>query len=159
MLLHLTGTETVETVLVEPARLVVEVRYADTHRRPPAHFHPAHDERFEVLSGCIGARVGDVTSAHGPGEVFEAPRGTVHQLWPVGGPAAARWESCPGARALDFFQALDRLHRSGARGPVRALRLAALVGAHDDVFRLAEGPQALVRAATRLAARVIPSGG
>lgn len=159
MLLHLTGTETVETVLVEPDRLVVEVRYADAHRRPPAHFHPEHHERFEVLSGRIGTRIGRVTRTYGPGEVFEAPVGTVHQMWPVGGPAAARWECRPGARTLEFFQALDRLHRSGARGPLRALHLAAVVGAHDDVFRLAVGPPTLLHRATRVAARLNRTGG
>ena len=159
MLLHLTDTETVEPVAVEPDRLVVEVHYADAHRRPPAHFHPEHDERFEVLSGRIGARIGRSTRTYGPGEAFDAPRGTVHQMWPVAGPAVARWECRPGARSLEWFQALDRLHRSGARGPLRGLRLAALVGAHDDVFRLAVGPPALVLGATRVAARVVGTRG
>ena len=145
--------------MVEPGRLVVEVLYARAHRRPPAHLHPAHDERFEVLSGRIGARIGGASQVYGPGEVFEAPRGTVHQMWPVGGPASARWECRPGERSLAWFRALDDLHRRGLRGAARAVALAGLVGAHDDVFRLAVGPApALLRAGTRAAAAVTRGG-
>ena len=158
MRLHLTGTETVEPLVVEDDRLVVEVRYADAHARPPAHLHPAHDECFEVVAGRIGARIGRESREYVPGEEFEVRRGTVHQMWPVGGPAAATWECRPGARSLDWFRALDELHRRGLRGPVRGLALAALVGAHDDVFRLASGPRPLLRAATRAAALVTRDG-
>jgi len=37
--------------------LVLEARYAGGGSPPPAHFHPAQDERFEVLAGAMRARI------------------------------------------------------------------------------------------------------
>ena len=37
--------------------LVLEARYAGGGSPPPAHFHPAQDERFEVFAGAMRARI------------------------------------------------------------------------------------------------------
>lgn len=71
------------------------------HRTPP-HVHPEMEERWEVVSGRVGFRIGGVEHTAGPGDVLVAPPGTPHCGWNLG-PAgvhlrvrfrpALRWES------------------------------------------------------------------
>ena len=79
---------------------------------PPKHFHPAQDERFEVLEGALTARVDGEERELESGDVLEIPRGAVHQMWNAGERRPAR----PGGR-----------HRPGApgSGSRRSTRCAA----------------------------------
>ena len=92
--------------------LVMVASYEGNGLMPPAHLHPAQDERFEVLEGTIHAIVGDEDRRHSAGDVFEVPRGVVHQMTAVG-PARVRWEVRPALRTAEFF---ERLYGGGA-GP------------------------------------------
>lgn len=47
----------------------------------PDHVHPYQEERFEVLSGRLGLRVGGVERVHGVGEVIVVPAGSAHAAW------------------------------------------------------------------------------
>lgn len=155
MLLHLTATEVVETLAVEDDRLLVTARWDANHPRPPRHFHPAHDERFEVLSGRVATVIGTSKRVYQAGESFEAPAGTVHSMWPTGGGATATWESRPGQRVLDLFTELDALTRRGLHGPALVMAMGAVVGRHDDVLRLAAHPRPVVRGLLKALSRVV----
>ena len=111
--------------------LVLEARYAGGGSPPPAHFHPAQDERFEVLAGAMRARIGGTESELDAGEVIEVPRGTAHQFWNPGEEeAAVRWITLPAGRTLEFFRELAAA-ASGEGDP------ATLLERYADTFRVA----------------------
>ena len=101
----LTPHETVTVKRSDPEVLEVEAEYGPSGKPPPPHLHPAQDERFEVLEGTIHAIVGDSDERHPVGDVFEVPRGVVHQM-AAEGPARVRWEVRPALRTAEFFSRL-----------------------------------------------------
>jgi quercetin dioxygenase-like cupin family protein len=113
-----TGAETDGEVLE------MEATYGRTGQLPPQHFHPSQVERFEVLEGTIRAIVDGTERRYGPGESFEVPAGTPHQMT-ADGPARTRWEVRPALRTAEFFA---RLYS----GPVDSDFLAKF----SDEFRL-----------------------
>ena len=129
--LHLTPSATVTVVEHTPEVLVVEARYGEGSGRPPPHLHPTQDERFTMHEGELHVEVGDEWRLLGAGESLEIPRGTAHVLWSTR-PARATWETRPAGRTLEWFTAIDALHKRGAE-PSEYARLFAL---YDDVFRL-----------------------
>ncbi len=65
------------------------------------HVHPEMQERWEVVRGQVGFRIGERELAAGPGDVVVAPAGFAHRAWNRGGDAvhlriqmtpALRWE-------------------------------------------------------------------
>lgn len=48
---------------------------------PGAHTHPHQQERFEVLSGTLGMRVGRRKYRLGAGEAMVVAQGAVHRWW------------------------------------------------------------------------------
>jgi quercetin dioxygenase-like cupin family protein len=48
------------------------------------HVHPAQTERFEVLDGTVGFRLGRKTFEARLGDVAFVPSGTPHQFWNSG---------------------------------------------------------------------------
>src|SRR4051794_37016902 len=77
---------------------------------PPEHLHPRQDEHFEVLEGEVRAIVDGTESRHGPGDAFDVPAGTPHQMAAIS-PARFRWEVRPALRTAEFF---ERLYGGGA---------------------------------------------
>jgi mannose-6-phosphate isomerase-like protein (cupin superfamily) len=152
--LKLTPTESVEVRSSTPELLEVEASYAPAGKPPPRHLHPAQDERFEVLAGSLRVRVGDEERTLGPGETLEVPRGISHQMWNPGAePARVAWQTRPRGRTERWFTALDALQRQGrvgGNGMPGPLAFGALLSEYDDVFRLAVGPDPVVRGALAL---------
>jgi mannose-6-phosphate isomerase-like protein (cupin superfamily) len=113
--------------------LVLEARYAAGGSPPPAHFHPAQDERFEVLAGAMRARIDGRESELDAGDVIEVPRGTAHQFWNPGEEeAAVRWITLPAGRTLEFFRELAGAGSGSGEGDP-----ATLLERYADTFRLA----------------------
>ena len=139
--------QALEVLSDEPAVLVVRSRWSGSPRRPPAHLHPAQDERFEVLDGVLQTEVAGRPRTLEAGDVLEVERGTVHRMW-AEGDIVARWETRPAGRTLALFEALDRAQRAGRaqRKPPPLPTLAAVLRDFDDTFRLA-GPRPLMRTA------------
>jgi quercetin dioxygenase-like cupin family protein len=133
--------------------LEVEGEWGPGGKPPPKHFHPAQDERFEVLDGTLWARVDGAEHRLSPGDVLEVPRGAVHQMWNAAEvPARAIWRTSPAGRTYDWFAALDGLLRServGRNGMPSPLAFGAYLTEYSDVIRLA-GPQPLVGGAVRV---------
>ncbi|HEU0024734.1 MAG TPA: cupin domain-containing protein, partial [Thermoleophilaceae bacterium] len=113
-------------------------------------FHPAQDERFEVLEGELRAVVDGREHTLGPGDTLEVPRSAVHKMWNSSdGLTRAVWQTRPAGRTLDWWKAIDELgrrHPPGRAGIPSPTRLAALLSEYDDVMRLAAGPKPLVGA-------------
>jgi quercetin dioxygenase-like cupin family protein len=142
---RLTPSEQVTVVSRAPGALVVEATYAGQGSPPPAHVHPAQDERFEVLEGSLSVRlrrspVRELVA----GEVLEIPRGTAHSMWNAGDDTVrVRWETRPAGRTEQWWAALDAARHEGERMPPLPT-LAALLTEYRDVFRLG-APQAIMR--------------
>jgi quercetin dioxygenase-like cupin family protein len=146
--LQLTPSESIRVLRNEPDAIEVEGTWGPNGSPPPKHFHPAQDERFEVLEGTLSTRLAGVERELRPGDVLEVPRGTVHQLWNAGDvPARALWITSPAGRTGEWFAGVDALLRSGRvgrNGMPGPLAFGAYLSEYDDVFRLA-GPQLLLR--------------
>jgi quercetin dioxygenase-like cupin family protein len=148
----LTPHETVTVVRSEPELLEVEAEYGPSGKPPPPHLHPAQDEHFEVLAGELTARLdgGPEQKLHA-GETIDIPRGTKHQMWnAAAAEARVRWETKPAGRTEDWFKAVDGLVRDAGGKQPSPLAFAPLLEEYGDVFRLAVGPDALVRPATKV---------
>lgn len=108
--------------------------YAPGADAPPAHFHPAQDERFEVLAGAMRTRIGGQGGELATGDLLEIPRGTAHQMWNAGEePAVVDWRTMPAGRTLEWFRKLAAMLAGDS-----AIDGDALVAEYADVFVLAE---------------------
>jgi quercetin dioxygenase-like cupin family protein len=148
--LKLTPSESLEVLASGPETLEVEATYGPNGSPPPAHWHPAQDERFEVVAGTLRVRVDGTERDLTPGETIEIGRGSVHQMWNPGAePARVRWRTSPGGRTEQWFRSIDALHREGKvgrNGMPGPLAFGVMLSEYRDVFRLA-GPDWLLRPA------------
>jgi len=156
--LKITPTESVTLVSSTPDALVVEAVYGPSSKKPPAHLHPEQDEHFEVLAGSVRAQVDGDERTLEACDTLDIPRGTVHQMWNPGpGEARVRWETAPAGRTEQWFRAIDRLHREGrvgSNGMPGPLAFGVLLSEYRDVFRLAAGPDPVVRTGLSILGKV-----
>lgn len=115
------------------------------------HVHPQIEERFVVIAGVLGTRLGGVERELRAGEEATVPPGTPHDWWnggedeasvlvEVSGPdeQAARFEAMI---ATIFGLANDG--RTNAKGMPAPLQLALLAQEFDDVIRFTSPPRAV----------------
>ncbi len=123
-----------------PEALEVEASYRPGGSPPPAHFHPAQDEHFEILEGAMRARVDGEERELEAGAEIAIGRGQVHQMWNPGSePARVRWVTTPAGRTEQWFRVLDGLFREGGdMAAGREVDFGALLEEYSDVFRLAQ---------------------
>jgi quercetin dioxygenase-like cupin family protein len=152
LVFHRTATETNgESVLVE------------TIVRPDgfvaaAHVHPNQTERFEVLEGRLGLRIGQSEILAEPGDVAVVSPGTPHRFWNAG-KGAARF-ICEVRPALQFESLIETMFtlaaqgKTNRRGMPNPLRLAVIARAHFDTVRLPFPPVLVQRVGLALAAPV-----
>jgi quercetin dioxygenase-like cupin family protein len=121
-----------------------------------AHVHPYQTERFEVLEGALGLRVGDNELVAKPGDVATVARGTPHRFWNAG-EGEARF-LCEVRPALQFESLIETMFtlaaegRTNRKGMPNPLRLAVIARAHFDTVRLPFPPAFVQRAALALGA-------
>ena len=121
-----------------------------------AHVHPSQEERFEVLRGSIGFRVGGEERIAGPGERLTVPAGTPHKFWNAGTEEALF--VCEVRPELQFESLLETMFalaedgKTNRKGMPNPLRLAVIARAHFDTVQLPFPPAWLQRAGLALAA-------
>ena len=141
-----------------------------------AHVHPGQEERFEVLRGTVGFRVGREKLVAGPGKRLTVPAGTPHKFWNAGDDVAhfvLRDPARAAVRVADRDDVLARRRRqdepeghaepAAARGDrAGALRHgSAAVPAGDraaDRARARQPARPCVRLPARLRPRAAPVG-
>src|SRR5690242_8604334 len=79
-----------------------------------AHVHPAQEERFEVLRGSVGFRVGRKKLVAGPGQRLTVPAGTPHRFWNAGEELA--YFVCEIRPALQFESLVETMFALAAEG-------------------------------------------
>lgn len=121
-----------------------------------AHVHPFQTERFQVLGGSVGFRVGREKRVAGPGERLTVPAGTAHKFWNAG-EDEARFV-CEVRPALAFEQLVETMFalaadgKTNRKGMPNPLRLAVVARAHFDTVRLPFPPAWMQRAGLALGA-------
>ena len=121
-----------------------------------AHVHPHQTERFEVLDGLLGLRVGDKELVARPGDVAVVAPGTPHRFWNAGEDEARFL--CEVRPALEFESLIETMFTLAAEGKTNRkgmpnpLRLAVIAKAHFDTVRLPFPPAVLQRAALAVGA-------
>jgi quercetin dioxygenase-like cupin family protein len=121
-----------------------------------AHVHPHQSERFEVLAGRLGLRVGRETIEAGPGEVHLVEPGTPHRFWNAGEDEARFL--CEVRPALEFESLVETMFalaaegRTNRKGLPNPFNLAVVARAHFETVRLPFPPAWAQRAALALGA-------
>jgi mannose-6-phosphate isomerase-like protein (cupin superfamily) len=123
-----------------------------------AHIHPYQEERFAVLEGHLGMKVGRVKTEYSAGEAITIPAGTPHKFWNAGDDELRFLAEV--RPALAFESLIETMFGLAADGKVNGkgmpnpLRLAVIAKAHFDVVRLPGVPSWLQRAALAMGAPV-----
>lgn len=109
----------------------VEAFYQPTSVAPPAHLHPQQEERFQVLSGSITARLNGQENIYRAGETFCIPAGVAHEMW-NGSEAETHllWQTRPALHTEAFFEAMWGLAKAGKTnkaGVPNLLQLAVIL--------------------------------
>jgi quercetin dioxygenase-like cupin family protein len=110
-----------------------------------SHLHPSQEERFVVLEGTYGYKIGDRTGTAAPGETVVCPVGVPHSQWNAG-PGVMRiyYEHRPALESAEmFFETYFGLSRDGKllpSGDIRILQAAVLLTAVADFIRIASPP-------------------
>src|SRR5947208_12793847 len=121
-----------------------------------AHVHPSQEERFEVLSGEVGFRIGREKVVAGPGQRLTVPAGTPHKFWNAGDEVAHF--VCEVSPALQFESLLATMFalatdgKTNRKGMPNPFRLAVIAKAHFDTVRLPFPPAWLQKAGLALGA-------
>lgn len=114
------------------------------------HWHPTLTERFHVLKGQVGFRIGDQEHLLGPGDAAEVPPETLHDWWQVGDEVASVVvEVSPGDRFVELVGSFFGLARDGKvdkKGVPKPLQLAVSTTAYSDVIVVASPPPWLQKA-------------
>ena len=112
-----------------------------------AHVHPSQEERFQVLRGTVGFKIGRTEQVAGPGTHVTVPPGTPHRFWNAGDDVAQF--VCEIRPALQFESLLETMFslaadgKTNRKGMPNPLRLAVIANAHFDTVRLPFPPAAL----------------
>jgi quercetin dioxygenase-like cupin family protein len=116
-----------------------------------AHVHPSQEERFEVLRGSVGFKIGRKKTVAGPGRRITVPAGTPHKFWNAGDDEAHF--VCEVRPALQFESLIATMFglatdgKTNRKGMPNPLRLAVIANAHFDTVRLPFPPAILQRIA------------
>jgi mannose-6-phosphate isomerase-like protein (cupin superfamily) len=121
-----------------------------------AHVHPHQSERFEIVSGRIGMKLGRKKVELGPEEVAVVEPGTPHKFWNAGTDelhfVAVVRPALQFERLLETMFALAADGKTNRKGMPNPLRLAVIAHAHFDVVRLPFPPASLQRLGLALGA-------
>src|SRR5438093_7653369 len=121
-----------------------------------AHVHPSQTERFNVIDGTLGMKVGRKKLLLERGDVAEVEPGTPHKFWNMGEDEVRFvWEVRPALQFESLLETMFALAEDGKtnkKGMPNPLRLAVIARAHFDTVRLPQPPAWLQRAGLALGA-------
>jgi mannose-6-phosphate isomerase-like protein (cupin superfamily) len=121
-----------------------------------AHVHPHQEERFHVLSGTVGFRVGREQIVARAGDELTVTAGTPHTFWNAGDDVAHF--TCEVRPALQFEQLIETMFglaadgKTNRKGMPNPLRLAVIARHHFDDVRLPFPPAWMQRVGLALGA-------
>jgi quercetin dioxygenase-like cupin family protein len=150
MTFHTTGADT------NGEAVVVECTVRPGGFVAAAHVHPSQSERFNVIDGTLGLKVGKDKRTLGRGDVAVVEPGTLHKFWNAGD-EDVRFV-CEVRPALQFESLLETMYtlaadgKTNRKGMPNPLRLAVIARAHFDTVRLPHPPAWLQRAGLALGA-------
>jgi quercetin dioxygenase-like cupin family protein len=102
---------------------------------PPEHIHPHQEERFQVVSGTMGVRVGGREQILHAGESVDVPAGVAHIWWNAGNDELHQiTEFRPALQLETFFETFFGLARDGKCdkvGQPKFLQIAAMCPEYD----------------------------
>lgn len=156
--LRLSPHQTLTLLRSDPDVFEVESVYEPGGAAPPPHFHPAHDETFEIIEGTLHVVLDGRARDIAAGDTLDVRRGQVHAFWNVSDrPTRVHWLSRPAMACDRWFTGLaelaDRAQVSG--GEIDRLAFAMHAVAHRDTFRLAPGGRKLAGALATPALAVV----
>ena len=126
---------------------------------PGPHRHPGQEERFEVLDGVLGYRLGDRRGELREGESLTVRPGVVHDWWNAGqATMRARVSVTPPGRFAAMIGAvwgLAVLGRTNAKGMPAPLDAALLVEAFGDEIVFERPPRIVQLALARTVAPIV----
>jgi quercetin dioxygenase-like cupin family protein len=123
-----------------------------------AHVHPHQEERFQILRGTVGFRLGRKKIVAGPGQRVTVPAGTAHKFWNAGDDEAHFVAEV--RPALQFEQLIETMFglaadgKTNRKGMPNPLRLAVIARHHFDDVRLPFPPAWMQRMGLALGAPV-----
>lgn len=126
------------------ALLEMEAFFRPRQTKPPEHYHPQQEERFEVMSGELWVRMGGQERTYRARESFIVPIGTSHTMTGTSeGESRVIWQVRPALKTEHLFETVWGLSKDGKtnkRGvPGDPFQLAVLLAEYGDEFRIA-GP-------------------
>jgi mannose-6-phosphate isomerase-like protein (cupin superfamily) len=131
--------------------LVFDFYLAPGGRVPGLHAHPKQEERWQILAGCAGARIGSRRHRAEAGEQLVVPAGTPHVLWNEGGEELhVLNEFRPALNMEGFLEAFLGLAAAGKvsrRGIPHPWQMAALLHSYRDEVALPFVPRGFQHAA------------
>jgi quercetin dioxygenase-like cupin family protein len=120
-----------------------------TPSRPPVHYHPYQEERFEVLSGRLNVLVDGEEQTLEEGEVLTIPPGVPHEMWAEQAGIRVNWQTRPAMRTEEFFETiwgLAKERKTNEKGVPNLLQVAVIAREYAGEFRLASPPLMVQRA-------------
>jgi quercetin dioxygenase-like cupin family protein len=113
-----------------------------------SHLHPSQEERFVVLEGAYGYRIGHREGIGHPRETVVCPIGVAHSQWNAGtGVMRIYYEHRPALESAElFFETYFGLSRDAKllpSGDMRLLQATVLLSAVADFVRITSPPQVL----------------
>lgn len=150
---HITFLETSQETGGELLRVALSLE-RDGFLPGGAHTHPHQEERFKVLSGTLGMRVGRGRYRLGADEAVVVPPGVPHALRNEGEEVVrALIEFRPALDAESVYENLFRLAREGKvskRGVPSVLQIVALLHEYEDELGIPHVPKWLQHAVVSL---------
>src|SRR5213083_298548 len=110
-----------------------------------SHLHPSQEERFVILEGEYGYRVGARSGVAHAGETVVCPVGVAHSQWNAGsGLMRLYYEHRPALESAElFFETYFGLSRDGKllpSGDMHLLQAAVLLSEVNDFIRITSPP-------------------
>jgi quercetin dioxygenase-like cupin family protein len=121
--------------------LEMDVTYIPDSPRPPMHYHPNQEEKFEVIAGRFKVNIAGDERIYNPGDTFIVPKNTEHWMQNVSTEQGrVNWQVRPALRTQEFFTKMwHASENSPGEGP-GIVQLAVLLTSFRNEFIVSNPP-------------------